>query len=168
MIFAEAHLFLSRGRSKISLDYLRGLLGLGADPFRDPEMEGLEGKESLIYAGKVAATLVVPGKHFWSAARGVAKGLVRLLLSCPRPKILMGHGEAPHFFLGRQAVHWRVRLARRPRYQFRLDEREFFVVTKFQNPRRKKPIWIGVLGRKKERTFRSEENLTALVPALEE
>ncbi len=32
-ISAEAHLFLSKGRTKISLDYLSGLLLLGADPF---------------------------------------------------------------------------------------------------------------------------------------
>ena len=47
-IVAEAHFFLSKGRSKISLRYLRDLLELGADPFRDPELEGLEGKDSLV------------------------------------------------------------------------------------------------------------------------
>ncbi len=163
-IFAEAHLFLSKDESKISLDYLRGLLQLGADPFRDPELEGLEGRESLIYASKVEATLVAPGKQLRSAAGGVAKGLVRLLLACPKPKILLLHEEVPHFFLARRVVRWQIRLARRPRYQFRLDDREFFVVTRFTTYQKKKPIWIGVLGRKKERVVRSDKNFAGLLP----
>lgn len=158
-IFAEAHFFLSRDQSRISLEYLRGLLELGADPFRDPELEGLEGKESLIYVGKVAATLVVPGEQFWFAARAAAKGLVQLLLACPKPRILMGHEESQHFYVVKQAVRWRIRLALRPRYQFRLGSKEFFVVTRFKTDQRKKPIWIGVLGRRKERIVRSEQSL---------
>ena len=59
---AEAHLFLSKGRAKFSLDYLKRLLQLGADPIRDPELEGLEGKESLIYASRCRATLILPDK----------------------------------------------------------------------------------------------------------
>ena len=59
-ISAGSHLFLSKGRAKISLDYLRRLILLGADPFHDPVLEGLEGKESLIYVSKCRATLVLP------------------------------------------------------------------------------------------------------------
>jgi hypothetical protein len=166
-IVAEAHFFLSKGRSKISLRYLRDLLELGADPFRDPELEGLEGKDSLVYVSKVAATLVVPGRQFRWIARGVAKGLTRLLLACPKPRVLVGLEEREHFFLTRNAVQWEVRLAMRPRYQFRLGEREFFVVARFQTNQRKKPIWIGVLGRKKERAVMSKRYPAALLAALE-
>jgi len=164
-IYAEAHLFLSKNRSKISLEYLRGLLELGADPFHDPELEGLEGRVSLIYAGRVSATLVVPGKQLRPAARGAAKGMVRLLLACPKPQILLRHEEAPHFFLAKHAVRWEVRLATRPRHQFRLGEKGFFAVTRFAAYPRKKPIWIGVLGRNKERVLPSDSRPTALVPA---
>ncbi len=149
-IVAEAHFFLSKGRSKISLRYLRDLLELGADPFHDPELEGLEGKDSLVYVSKVAATLVVPGRQFRWIDRAVA-----------------GLEEREHFFLPRHAVRWEVRLAMRPRYQFRLGEREFFVVARFQTNQRKKPIWIGVLGRKKERAVMSKRYPAALLAALE-
>jgi hypothetical protein len=162
-IFAEAHLFLSKDRSRISLGYLRGQLELGADPFRDPELEGLEGRVSLIYAGRVSATLVVPGKQLRLAARGAAKGMVRLLLACPKPQVLLRHAEVPHFFLTKHAVRWEVRLATRPRYQFRFGEREFFVVTRFAACQRKKPLWIGVLGRNKERLSQSKGRPGSLV-----
>jgi hypothetical protein len=167
MIVADAHFFLSKGRSKISLGYLRDLLELGADPFRDPELEGLEGKNSLVYVSKVTSTLIVPGRQFHWMAREVAKGLARLLLACPKPRILVGLEERPHFFLSRQAVRWEVRLANRRRYQFRLGEREFFVVARFQTNQRKKPIWIGVLGRKKERAVMSKRYPAALLAAFE-
>ena len=157
-ITAEAHFFLSRDQSKISVQYLRGLLELGADPFHDPELEGLEGKESLIYAGKASATLVIPGKHFWFAARRVAKGLARLMLACPKPRVRLGTEESRHFYLAKHSVRWRLRLALRPRNQFRLGSREFFVVTRFKTDQRKKPIWIGVLGRRKERAIRLHVN----------
>jgi hypothetical protein len=158
-IFAEAHLFLTKDRSKISLGYLRDLLELGADPFRDPVLEGLEGRLSLIYAGRVSATLVVPGNQLLPAARGAAKGMVRLLLACPKPQLRLRHEETPHFFLAKHAVRWEVRLATRPRYQFRISEREFFVVTRFAAERRKKMIWIGVLGRNKERAPQADTRL---------
>ena len=187
-IFAEAHLFLSRGRSKISLDYLSGLLQLGADPFRDPELEGLEGQESLIYASKVVATLVVPARPLAVVAPSLAKGLVRLLLTCPRPSIRLGQEEVRHLFSKRRAVRWQIRLATRPLYQFGLGPQEFFVVTRFvtgpclrfdfvspQEPEtlartaspKRELIWIGVLGRKKKRAGGFTKIPTALVPALD-
>ncbi len=164
-IIAEAHLFLSKARSKISLDYLRGLLQLGADPFRDPVLEGLEGKESLIYASKVNATLVAPAKPLRILAPSLAKGLVRLLLTCPRPSIRFGEDDVPHFYSIPRKFRWQVRLATRPQYQFTISDKEFFVVTRLALEKNKEQKWIGVLGRKKKRIVRSEEEPTYLVPA---
>ena len=105
-ISAEAHLFLSKGRAKISLDYLSRLIQLGADPFRDPLLEGLEGKESLIYASMASATLVLPTRPLRLVAPGLVKGLARLLLACPKPRLRFGRMAQPH----RADCHTLVRL----------------------------------------------------------
>jgi hypothetical protein len=164
-ISAEAHLFLSKGRAKISLDYLSRLLQLGADPFRDPLLEGLEGKESLIYASKTSATLVLPTLPLRLVAPGLVKGLARLLLACPKPKLRFGRRAQPHFFSTQRKVRWQIRLATRPHFAFRLGPKEFFVVTRLGVNNGKKKIWLGVLGRRKRRLTRSRPTPPQLVPA---
>jgi hypothetical protein len=151
---AEAHLFLSKGRSKISLDYLSRLLLLGADPFRDPVLEGLEGKESLIYVSKTSATLILPKRPPRLLLPGIAKGLVRLLMACSKPIVRLGKGEELHFFTTQRKVRWQIRLATRRHHVFRLGSKEFFVVTRLRLENGKKEIWIGILGRKKKRIRR--------------
>ena len=110
-ISAEAHLFLSKGRAKISLDYLSRLLLLGADPFHDPVLEGLEGKESLIYVSKCRATLVLPKRPLRLLLPGLAKGLVRQLMACLKPIVRLGRREELHFFTTQRKVRWQIRLA---------------------------------------------------------
>jgi hypothetical protein len=162
-ISAEAHLFLSKGRAKISLDYLSRLIQLGADPFRDPLLEGLEGKESLIYASMTSATLVLPSRPLRLVAPGLVKGLARLLLACPKPRLRFGRMAQPHFFSSPRKVRWQIRLATRPHFVFRLGAKEFFVVTRLRFEKGKKKIWIGVLGRKKKRISRSRQDARPLV-----
>ena len=154
---AEAHLFLSKGRAKISLDYLSRLIQLGADPFRDPMLEGLEGKESLIYASMTRATLVLPARPLRLVAPGLVKGLARLLLACPKPRLRFGRSARPHFFSRERKVRWQIRLATRPHYVFRLGPKEFFVATCLGFDKGNKKIWIGALGRKKKRLARRRD-----------
>ena len=161
-ISAEAHLFLSKGRAKISLDYLSRLIQLGADPFRDPVLEGLEGKESLIYASMARATLVLPTRPLRLVAPGLVKGLARLLLACPKPRLRFGRMAQPHFFSTPRKVRWQIRLATRPHFVFCLGPKEFFVAIRLGFDHGKKKIWLGVLGRKKKRISRSRRNAAAL------
>jgi hypothetical protein len=163
-ICAEAHLFLSKGSAKISLDYLGRLLLLGADPFRDPVIEGLEGKESLLYVSKTEASLVLPKRRFRLLLPGIAKGLVRLLMACSKPIIRLGKGEELHFFTTQRKVRWQIRLATRRHYVFRLGIKEFFVVTRLRLGNGKKEIWIGVLGRKRKRITRRPATSRQLSP----
>ena len=164
-ISAEAHLFLSKGRAKISLDYLSRLLLLGADPFHDPVLEGLEGKESLIYVSKCRATLVLPKRPLRLLLPGLAKGLVRQLMACSKPIVRLGRREELHFFTTQRKVRWQIRLATRRHFVFRLGLKEFFVVTRLRIGNGKKEIWIGVLGRKKKRVLRSRPTSRQLAPA---
>lgn len=151
---AEAHLFLSKGRAKTSLDYLSRLLLLGADPFHDPVLEGLEGKESLIYVSKCSTILVLPKRPLRLLLPGIAKGLVRLLMASSKPIVRLGKNEELHFFTRQRKVRWQIRLATRRYYVFRLGLKEFFVVTRLRLENAKRDIWIGVLGRKKKRLTR--------------
>jgi hypothetical protein len=160
---AEAHLFLSKGRAKFSLDYLKRLLQLGADPIRDPELEGLEGKESLIYASRCRATLILPDKPLPLLAPSLAKGLARLLMACPRPAFRLGQEEQLHYLYKRRKVRWRVRLASRPHFVFRLGLKEFFVVARLHAEPSEKEIWIGAIGRKRKR--RARHTPDAIAPA---
>ena len=151
---AESHLFLSKGRAKTSLDYLSRLLLLGADPFHDSVLEGLEGKESLIYVSKCSATLVLSKRPLRLLLPGIAKGLVRLLMACSKPIVRVGKNEELHFFTKQRKVRWQIRLATRRHFVFRLGLKEFFVVTRLRIENGKKDIWIGVLGRKRKRIAR--------------
>jgi hypothetical protein len=149
-ISAEAHLFLSNGRSKISLRYLSELLDLGADPFRDPVLEGLEGEESLVYVSRVSATLVVPQRPLRPTVRGIAKGLVRLLLACPKPTIVLGEFELPHFFTRQRQARWQIRLVTQRRRMFRLGREEFFVLARIGPAKANQRKWIGVIGQERK------------------
>jgi hypothetical protein len=153
-ISAEAHLFLSKGRAKTSLDYLSRLLLLGADPFRDSVLEGLEGKESLIYVSQCRTSLVLPKRPLRLLLPSIAKGLVRLLMPSSKPIVRLGKNEELHFFTRQRKVRWQIRLATRRHFVFRLGLKEFFVVTRLRIENGKKEIWIGVLGRKKKRMAR--------------
>src|SRR5260370_38215474 len=127
-ITAEAHLFLCKGRTKISLDYLSRLLLLGADPFHDSVLEGLEGKESLIYVSKCTASLVLPKRPLRLLLPGLAKGLVRLLMACSKPIVRLGRREALHFFTTQRKVRWHIRRAPRRQFVFSLGLKEFLIL----------------------------------------
>jgi hypothetical protein len=160
---AEAHLFLSKGRAKFSLDYLKRLLQLGADPFRDPELEGLEGKESLIYASKCSAVFVLPAKPLPLLAPRLAQGLAKLLMACPKPTVRLGQESQLHYFARARKARRQIHLVTQRYAIFRLGLKEFFVLARLHAGASEKEVWIGIIGRKRKRIGRPTRD--AVIPA---
>jgi len=154
-VFAEGHLFLSKKKSKVSLGYLCELLQLGADPLRDPLLEGMEGKESVIYVSRINATLLIPFARPKQQASKLAKGLIHLLLNCPTPSLRMGTAELPHPFAEAKEHSWRLWKSPRRNSNFTLTWRQFLVVIRLRTKGWPGEIVVGIVGKRKRKAARS-------------